>query len=131
MRIITWCLFLLILVSNHKASASDFSASLNAGYNKMKPYDGKFYNGLSLNFEFDSNWGIHYTFLIGNKYFHMPLAPIIGVLVGGVSLEYYSWDSIGADNNLGRALVIAVLVGIIPETVSYKIPISKVVEFTA
>lgn len=130
MRTITWCLFLLILVSNLKASASDFSASLNTGYNKMKPYDGKFYNGLSLNFEFDSNWGIHYSFLTGNKYFHMPLSPIIGLLAGGVSLAYYSWDSTGTDNNLVGALVIAVLVSIIPETVSYKIPISKVVEFT-
>ena len=130
MRIITWCLFILILVSNFKASASDFSGSLNAGYNEKKPYGGKFYTGLSLNFEFDSNWGIHYTFLIGNKYFHMPLSPIIGVVAGGLSFEIYSWDTIGTDKNLIASLAIAILVSIIPETVSYKIPISKIVEFT-
>tara|TARA_B110000211_G_C14018665_1_gene526551 strand:+ start:673 stop:1242 length:570 start_codon:yes stop_codon:yes gene_type:complete len=118
------------MFSTFKASALDFSASLNSGYANMHPYEGRFYTGVSFNFEFESNFGIHYTFLGGNKYFHMPLAPYLGLLAAGASLKNNAEDSTSESSGLKGAIAIAILVSIIPETVSFKIPIFSGVELT-
>lgn len=122
----------IFLFNAQSSQAGDFSFGINTGVNNTKYYNPKLYSGLQLNVGLGINWEIQYTVLFGKKYFHMPLSPALGLVAGSYILnddededdEDESWSE-----DLSSAFWVALLVSVIPETVSYKTPLSENIEF--
>ena len=70
--------------------------------------------------------GIHYSLLFGDNYFHMPIAPIGGFLLGAFIAG--SEDDDG-ENRLGVGLVVGLLTSIIPEGISLNIKVNDQIAF--
>lgn len=128
MKVLKRVFLIAICFTSIQASAFEFSVGLSTGYTKMRIYEGKVFGGVNLNFEFDNNWGVHYSLLFGKRYIHMPLSPMLGIVAAGYSLNSSSSDSEDVNQRLKDALIVVVLVSMIPESVSYRIPLNSQLE---
>lgn len=93
------------------------------GYLKMDNYTPRNYGGIEFDIQFENNVGIQYSFLGGENYFHMPLAPPFGFIAGLAAANSGSVTD-STTNKFGLGVLVGVLTAIIPESVSYNIPLS-------
>jgi hypothetical protein len=98
--------------------------SAKSGYLSIKDFGPRYYGGIELDAMVGDRLGIHYSLLLGEKYFHMPLAPIGGVFAG-LAVGKAAADSTKTFGGLGAGLLIGLITSIIPEGVSYNIPVNN------
>ncbi len=97
--------------------------SAKIGHLQIDGYSPRLYGGVEFDVIFPNRIGIHYSFLFGKDYFHMPLAPVGGLFTGiAAGLFFSSSDS--TKTGLGTGIIVGLLTAIIPEGISYNIPIS-------
>lgn len=87
--------------------------------------------------EIYDRWSAHYSIMAGNNYIQMPLGPHLGVLAGreilassapdsatiGESIKYFFFKPVGA-------IMIFSLLSLLPEGVSYNLPLSEKLTFS-
>jgi len=93
-----------------------------SGYLSINDYTPRGYGGLELDILAWEKVGIHYSLLFGEKYVHMPLAPVGGVFLG---LAVAGTEDSTGNNRIGPGLVLGLLTAIIPEGISYNIKLSE------
>jgi hypothetical protein len=87
--------------------------SPRVGYLNLEGLAPRLYGGMELEIMVGDRFGIHCTLLGGQDYFHMPLAPFVGVLKGFVIGSTES----GLDpekRNVGLVIVIGIITALIP-----------------
>jgi hypothetical protein len=126
MKVLTVLLFsLFLLSSNSYAQHQKGSVFLAArmGHLEINGFGPRVYGGIELEFMIADNFGIHYSILFGKEYFHMPLAPVGGILTGLLVGSAFKSDS--TRNGVGIGIIIGLLTALIPEGISYTIPVAK------
>lgn len=108
--------------AQHKDGRVFFSSRI--GYLDQDGFGPRGFGGMELEFMLGDRFGIHYTLLGGQDYFHMPLAPIVGTLIGFIVGSTKS-SSDTTKRNVGMGIVIGIIGALIPEGISYTMPISK------
>lgn len=101
----------------------DAFLSAKTGYLSINDFDARFYGGIELDAMVNDRIGIHYSILFGKDYFHMPLAPI-GGWFAGLAVGMAASDSSKTFGGLGAGLLVGIITSIIPEGISYNIPIN-------
>lgn len=117
---VTLCLVFISLTafSQHKETYLGFKF----GHLEMDNYDGRNYGGLELDIEYESHFGIQYSMLSGKNYFHMPMGPAAGLLLGLVIVNSKPLND-STINRVGLGIILGLITTIIPESFSYNVPI--------
>ena len=120
-----WFLIILVTLSTQiQAQNTEVFLGARFGHLDIENYNQRNYGGVELDVVFDNNLGMHYTILGGKGYFHMPVAPVVGFLLGlALTNDEPPTDSTESNNGLG--LFIGILTSLIPEAISYTIPLSE------
>ncbi len=122
------CLILVITlftfnnIGNSQLLNGDSFLSVKSGILNLNNYSQRNAIGINLDIMVTDNVGIHYDFLIGEKHFHGPAAPIGGGIVMGWMLEN--------SNEFWGPFVIGVLLSVIPEGVSYNINLNPTISLS-
>lgn len=103
--------------TNAQLRQGDVTLSVQGGRLSLTDFSVRNATGINLDFTLGNNIGIHYNFTFGRKYFHAPLAPVGGGYVMGFLLD--------GDASLGGAFVVALILSVIPEGISYNIPFNQ------
>ena len=114
-------LFVIILLFSFQGHAQIEKGAIyfgaRAGYLSIEDYAPRTYGGLELDVMVTDKIGIHYSILFGEEYFHMPLAPVGGFFVAAAVSDI--------DEGFGFGLLLGAITAIIPEGVSYNIPLGE------
>jgi uncharacterized membrane protein YeaQ/YmgE (transglycosylase-associated protein family) len=118
-------LFTFLFIINCQAQHKDGSVyfSPRVGYLDIDGFAPRPFGGMELEFMVSDRWGIHYTILGGQNYFHMPLMPIVGALAGFIVGSTKS-SSDSSKRNVGMGIIVGIIGALIPEGISYTMPIS-------
>lgn len=98
--------------------------SARMGHLEIQDFGPRVYGGLELEFMVRDRIGIHYSLLLGKNYFHMPLGPVAGVFTG-IAVGLFAYKSDSTKTGVGLGVIVGLLTAIIPEGISYTIPLSK------
>ncbi len=125
MKTFLLCIALLCttLGSQAQTQSGDVFAGARLGYLTLDGFNPRVYGGADLEVMVSDKIGIQYSFLGGKEYFHMPLAPFGGLFVG-LAIGSTENDSTGK-RNVGAGILFGLLTAIIPEGVSYNIPLES------
>lgn len=102
---------------NAQLKQGDVTISIQGGRLSLRDFSERNATGINLDITLSNNIGIHYNLSFGRKYFHAPLAPVGGGYVMGFLLK--------GNGSIGGAVVVAALLSLIPEGVSYNVPFSQ------
>ncbi len=94
------------------------------GYLNIDGFNPQPYIGIELDYMVSDKVGIHYSLLFGQKYFHMPLAPIGGAFIG-IAIAKAASESDTTRSGMGIGLFVGLLTAIIPEGISYTTRVSS------
>ena len=100
--------------------------SIKGGYINIDDFTPRAYGGIEFDLLAWEKVGIHYSLLFGDNYFHMPIAPIGGFLLGAIIAGSEDEDG---ENRLGVGLVVGLLTAIIPEGISFNIKVNDQIAF--
>jgi len=114
--------FLVAQMASAQIEKGTSYLTARSGYLSINEYTPRGYGGLELDILAWEKVGIHYSLLFGEKYFHMPLAPLGGVFLG---LAIAGTEDSTGNNRIGPGLVLGLLTAIIPEGISYNIKLSE------
>lgn len=111
--------------SQHKSTYVGF----RFGHLDMASHTPRNYGGLELDFQFENQFGIQYSLLSGKNYFHMPMAPAAGMVLGLVMVNATPLND-STTNRVGLGVVIGLITALIPESFSYTIPVNQSLSFS-
>ena len=118
-------LIILTLCFISSSYGQDVYVGYKAAYLNMNNFSERRVGGVQLDIVFpDNHLGIHYEFLWGKRYFHMPAAPIGGAFLG-IAIAGLSDSSKG----MITGVLLGLLLAAIPEGVSYNAEINDRFEF--
>jgi hypothetical protein len=113
----------LFISLNLMSQGKESYFGVRVGYLSMDNYTPRKYGGIEFDFQFENNIGIQYSFLGGKNYFHMPLAPSFGYIVG-LSAAAAASEADERNDAVAIGVIVGIITTIIPESVSYNIPLS-------
>ena len=123
-------IFILSVVSfTAKSQYENHYLGVKTGYLSLQDYEPRVYSGLELDIAVNNKVNIQYSLLFSKNYFHMPLAPPIGFLVGLIASNSKP-PSDSTDTKYGMGIIAGIIVAIIPESIGFNIPISRNATFT-
>ncbi len=117
------CAFLFSLSAT--AQKKEVFLGARIGHLKMDDYTARNYVGLELDIKYANNLGIQYSLLAGKNYFHMPVGPPVGFLLGLIIISTSRASKDSTKSGVGLGVALGILTTIIPESVSYNIAITN------
>jgi len=119
------CAFLFSLSTAAQEKQKEIFLGARIGHLKMDDYTARNYVGLELDIKYANNLGIQYSMLAGKNYFHMPVGPPAGFLLGLIIITTSRASKDSTKTGVGLGVVLGILTTLIPESVSYNIGITK------
>lgn len=99
---------------------------INGGHIKPSGYSERAFGGIELTVKFKENFGFHYTFLGGDRFFNMPAGPLYGFSAG----LFVAGDSGSVKARVGSVIFFTILTSLLPEGVFYELETTKWFSFS-
>jgi hypothetical protein len=124
MRRVVLLWILLLITSYLPAQENPIYVGARLGRLDIDNFSPRPYYGIDIDAQLGNNFAFQWSILAGQNYFHMPLGPPIGYIVG-LSIANTPTHPDSTSDKVFLGIVFGILTALIPESVSYEFRIHQ------